>query len=356
MLLSDSSLFSIGRPFLVLLLAACLLSIPVIAQPTDPAKLQVGVDDGSTASRSGPKRVQLVTLLSEALVGQGGVGKRASLRIGTKKFHSKGMPTRGLTKETKIGQFHFVNEALGDEDMATAQELTEEWPVLGAMAYWKFVNDMVVYLALLGAVDYSTLEKWDTVVPGNPLQAAYDDQSFLITLVSYRTPVSTDKSIPRPTENVSLRIGYELLIPPNQELITGLNVDYIPFGYVAKTVMVNFNALHTHAEKHTEFLQDGIKEGSQWILDFRRTSAEWEKKRPSTVHKPGRSYFDEWLYVDGIMDGLWEQKAVDFPKSDWVKLRDERLRIFINYVNGMLRFSDARQHTQKRKHGQISQI
>ena len=119
-----------------------------------------------------------VTLLSEALVGQGGVGKRASLRIGTKKFHSKGMPTRGLTKETKIGQFHFVNEALGDEDMATAQELTEEWPVLGAMAYWKYVNDMVVYLALLGAVDYSTLEKWDTVVPGNPLQAAYDDQSF----------------------------------------------------------------------------------------------------------------------------------------------------------------------------------
>ncbi|KAJ3761153.1 hypothetical protein EV360DRAFT_80491 [Lentinula raphanica] len=336
MLLSVSSLFSIGRPFLVLLLAACLLSIPVIAQPTDPAK-QVGVDDGSTASRSGPKRVQLeVTLLSEALVGQGGVGKRASLRIGTKIFHSKGMPTRGLTKETKI-----------------ARELTEEWPALGAMAYWKFVNDMVVYLALLGAVDYSTLEKWDTVVPGKPLQAAYDDQLFLITLVSYRTPVSTDKSIPRPTENVSLRIGYELLIPPNQELITGLNVDYISFGYIAKTVTVNFNALHTHAEKHTEFLQD---EGSQWISDFRRTSAEWEKKRPSTVRKPGRSYFDEWLYVDGIMDGLWEQKAVDFPKSDWVKLRDERLRIFINYVNGMLRYSDARQQTQKRKHGQISQI
>ncbi|KAJ3824765.1 hypothetical protein F5880DRAFT_1505972 [Lentinula raphanica] len=359
LLRSISSLLS-SRAIPVLLLAMCLLSIAVVAGPTTDQ-----VNHYSPDFREGAKNFDLEAALV-SYTKQKKPTNTKFLRIGKTEYRwrytrtvpeGRGKPYWSQMEEKKLGHFHFVNEIQADHDIEAARAHASEWPTLGDMVYWKFVNDMIMYLILCDAIDLSesTLQNFFDAVPTSELHAAYNDQPFLITLVLYRTRQGPGSSTsPRPTGQASLRIGFDSWLKPPRDPkhpIDSLNVDYIPVGYINKTVKVDLDALRTHAEKHTEYLQDGSKEGSKWISGLKKTTAEWEENKPS--QRGGttrRNYLSEWLYVDGIMDGLWEQKALDFPKSDWTKLRNDRMDPFINRIDGKLKEST----TRKRKQQEIS--
>ncbi|KAJ3774398.1 hypothetical protein FB446DRAFT_844027 [Lentinula raphanica] len=352
---SVSSLVS-SRVFPVLLLAMCLLSMSVIAGTTTDQVAKDQVKHYLPDFRSGPKNFHLEVVLQK-YTSYLGDANSVSLRIGKDIYNSTKIGTRwkNKPKEIKLGHFHFVNEIQGNYDIEAARRSALQWPVLGDMVHWKFVNDMIMYLIFCDAADESTLENWRNAMPKSLLPllaAAYFDQKNLITLVLYRTQAPRTDRRARPTAQVSLRIGDKLLaLPERQKSIDNLNPEFIPFGRIKEGITVDFDALRIHAAKHTSFLDDGTQKGSKWLSDLKSKTTEWEENEPAKKGPKARQdHFREWYFIDGIMEGLWDQKAIEFPKSDWVDLRNKRMDIFINFIN-----RNVREQMKKRKHQEISQ-
>ncbi|KAJ3729530.1 hypothetical protein C8R42DRAFT_715818 [Lentinula raphanica] len=352
---SVSSLVS-SRVFPVLLLAMCLLSMTVIAGTTTDQVAKDQVKHYLPDFRSGPKNFHLEVVL-QRYTSYLGDANSVSLRIGEDIYNSTKMGTRwkNKPKEIKLGHFHFVNEIQGNYDIEAARRSALQWPVLGDMVHWKFVNDMIMYLIFCDAADESTLENWRNAMPKSLLPllaAAYFDQKNLITLVLYRTQAPRTDRRARPTAQVSLRIGDKLLaLPERQKSIDNLNPEFIAFGRIKEGITVDFDALRIHAAKHTSFLDDGTQKGSKWLSDLKSKTTEWEENEPAKKGPKARQdHFREWYFIDGIMEGLWDQKAIEFPKSDWVDLRNKRMDIFINFID-----RNVREQMKKRKHQEISQ-
>ncbi|KAJ3829139.1 hypothetical protein F5880DRAFT_567019 [Lentinula raphanica] len=176
---SVSSLVS-SRVFPVLLLAMCLLSMSVIAGTTTDQVAKDQVKHYLPDFRSGPKNFHLEVVLQK-YTSYLGDANSVSLRIGEDLYNSTKMGTRWKNKpeEIKLGYFHFVNEIQGNYDIEAARRSALQWPVLGDMVHWKFVNDMIMYLIFCDAADESTLENWRNAMPKSLLPllaAAYFDQ------------------------------------------------------------------------------------------------------------------------------------------------------------------------------------
>ncbi|KAJ3756716.1 hypothetical protein EV360DRAFT_71743 [Lentinula raphanica] len=244
----------------ILWLAMCLLSITVIARPIDQ------VNDASTAN----------------LPGQGGYGSEM--------------------KRKEIGHFHFKDEDEGEqlifaaERSAAETQASPEWST--QVENWKYLNDFIVYLCLYDAVDEKTLKKWQEEKPEPLLKAVANE----------RTDVLASRRI---TEQVSVRINGELFIPPERKTpITSWFATYHPIAKLRDDVKIDFVKLREDAEKHLVFLSDGSEAGAK-------------EKKKGKVAKEGAASgsaatFDpnEWMYADGLLDGLWKQDAIDsnFPK------------------------------------------
>ncbi|KAJ3719521.1 hypothetical protein C8R42DRAFT_674111 [Lentinula raphanica] len=359
MLHSTSSLFS-ARAIPILLLAMCMLSITVTARPVPPGQVRPSSTTGlpidaensqpGNGTRVLPKNsghFQLEVAL-ETYSYNGQSKENLSLRVGTasKYIYRKPMQFhfRWEKKDTRLGYFYFENEEQAAEALVRAQINATEmqaFPVPGDDGNWKFLEDVIVYLIdNYNAVTTYMVNNWVAIRPPSKITPI---PSNGLALILYRTKNT------RPNGKASMRLGHEWFISPKrtaEETIAFKNATFIPIGYIKEGVKVDFHALSEHAAKHTEFLGDEPGMKSEWI------SAEFKKKKKELEGCKGMygraDYFGEWLFQDGIVDGLLKQNAIDMSLgSKWIEERDHHLAHYLRLVYAAHCFNAA--ESAKRK-------
>ncbi|KAJ3775610.1 hypothetical protein FB446DRAFT_724391 [Lentinula raphanica] len=308
----------------ILWLAMCLLSITVIARPIDQ------VNDASTANLPGQGGYVVNVTLETYEFSAMNIEQAVSLGIETapgqfrsiRGFHMR-RPRGSEMKRKEIGHFHFKDEDEGEqlifaaERSAAETQASPEWST--QVEKWKYLNDFIVYLFLYDAVDEKTFKKWQEEKPEPLLKAVANERTDgWVSLIVYRQVLASR----RITEQVSVRINGELFIPPERKTpITSWFATYHPIAKLRDDVKIDFVKLREGAEKHLVFLSDGSEAGAK-------------EKKKGKVAKEGAASgsaatFDpnEWMYADGLLDGLWKQDAIDstFSKSRWVKERNQFL-------------------------------
>ncbi|KAJ3818234.1 hypothetical protein F5880DRAFT_1685309 [Lentinula raphanica] len=173
---------------------------------------------------------------------------------------------------------------------------------------WRFPNDQS-----LRGYNHS-----DSIRADGSDRGVASRHNFHVQFVTF-WPVLASRRI---TEQVSVRINGELFIPPERKTpITSGFATYHPIAKLRDDVKIDFVKLREDAEKHLVFLSDGSEAGAK-------------EKKKGKVAKEGAASgsaatFDpnEWMYADGLLDGLWKQDAIDstFSKSRWVKERNQFL-------------------------------
>ncbi|KAJ3757762.1 hypothetical protein EV360DRAFT_70855 [Lentinula raphanica] len=348
MLHSTSSLFS-ARAIPILLLAMCMLSIAVIARPVPPGQVRpssttgLPIDaensqpgNGTRVLPENPGKFQLeVALETYSLNGES--KESLSLRVGTASQYIYRKPMhfhfKWKKKDTRLGYFYFENEEQAAEALVRAQRNATEmqaFPVPGDDGNWKFLEDVIVYLIdNYNAVATYTVNNWVAIRPASKITPI---PSNGLAIILYRTDAQT----PRLNGKVSMRLGREWFISPKRtakETIAFKNATFVPIGYIKEGVKVDFDALSEHAAKHTEFLGDEPEMKSKWL------SAEFKKKKKELegfkgmYGKARADYFGEWLFEDGIVDGLLKQNAIDMSLVwEWIKERDHDMDQYLKIV------------------------
>ncbi|KAJ3772165.1 hypothetical protein FB446DRAFT_704063 [Lentinula raphanica] len=355
MLLSISSLLSARGACTILSLSVCLLSITVIARPVDQALL---VEHDLTAPPT--KTYHPNILLRQFIDTKKKSTDKVAFCIARKLVHGSFNPLRRYS-DIELGQLHFKDKVEGDQALYRAQRYaTEHHSHLesGDKPYWHYLNDVLMYLSreyrAVGEVTV-VLDKWLSSRPDLISVTAQtqckDCSDCLIStylfiseswigLIVYRDVTPNAQDHPRPNGKVSLRIGDALFISPKRKGESTAFEDplFVPIGSLDKDVKVDFTALGQYATKHTEFLDDKSSDGTKWLSDFKQK----EKEIKARVYDEGRSrkvagtkdYFGEWLYTDGIMDGLWIQNAITRSSlENWTKKRKQYLGYYVNHLH-----------------------
>ncbi|KAJ3771146.1 hypothetical protein FB446DRAFT_117410 [Lentinula raphanica] len=359
---SISPLFSARRTFPFLSLAMCLLGIPVISRPvyqdtrgtmalqaSNAESFQLGNGTTALPENSGKfclevalqqysvskeakqlfrKTETLVSLREEAR-------KSVNLRAGSRRINRNPMRISKYweKRETKFGHFYFEDEKQAQEAFVRAQRNATEsqiLPVPGDDGNWKFTNDVILYLIdNYNAVATNTANNWIKI---RPYLNVTVDQSNELAFIFYRS----DAKDPRPNGKLSVRIGYEWLISPKrtvEETIDFKNATFVPIGRIKEGVKIDFDALREHAAKHTELLGDKPGMKSKWLSEFKEKKREIEEFQGLSMTKARAGYFDEWVFEDGIVDGLLKQNAIDmFLGSKWIEERDHHLAHYLAIV------------------------
>ncbi|KAJ3971319.1 hypothetical protein EV361DRAFT_911936 [Lentinula raphanica] len=351
MLLSISSLTS-ARTFAILsILSVCLVSIAVIARPVDQA-----LEHDLTAP---PTKAYHPEVFLRRYIGRTTGKYKDSVSLCISRGRGPGNRTISLseprdrdlkTEDHKLGHLHFIDEVEGDQALDRAKKYAIEWqshPYSGEKQYWNYLNDVIMYLSYeYNAVEERLLDGWLSFRPDLISSAARSDW---IGLIVYRN-VTSDRDHPRPNGKLSLRIGDKWFISPERdrdsepESSTFKYPRFIPIGSLNNGSRVNFISLGQHATKHIELLDDGSSDGAKWLLDFKERKKDIEEYEGRST-KATQDYLDEWLYTDGVMDGLWEQEAITkFSLKQWIRIRNEHLGYYVKHL-----YYRCRIRTNKRK-------
>ncbi|KAJ3819134.1 hypothetical protein F5880DRAFT_1510399 [Lentinula raphanica] len=330
MLLSISSLTS-ARTFAILsILSVCLVSIAVIARPVDQA-LEHDLTAPPTKAYHPGEKLQLSIGQNYWEIQRQGHGP------GNRTISLSEPRDRDLkTEDHKLGHLHFIDEVEGDQALDRAKKYAIEWqshPYSGEKQYWNYLNDVIMYLSYeYNAVEERLLDGW-----------------LRIGLIVYRN-VTSDRDHPRPNGKLSLRIGDKWFISPERDRDSEPESSafkyprFIPIGSLNNGSRVNFISLGQHATKHIELLDDGSSDGAKWLLDFKERKKDIEEYEGRST-KATQDYLDEWLYTDGVMDGLWEQEAITkFSLKQWIRIRNEHLGYYVKHL-----YYRCRIRTNKRK-------
>ncbi|KAJ3721278.1 hypothetical protein C8R42DRAFT_721995 [Lentinula raphanica] len=331
MLPSIMSVFS-ARAFSILPLVMCLLGITVIARPID----QVG--PGSMALQTSVARNYNPEIFLKRWIDKRDQQFADSVLfcIGKTEIYRSRMPLMSKNWEEepkldKLGQLHFTTEEAGKQALVEAQTHASYWQSdlkLNKLANWKYLLDVLAFLhAGYDALDAQTFEEWNRHRPNCSL-LYLGLESNSIALILHRDRLTATDS--RPTSKVSLRIGDTWFISPERKAEDISILDdplFFALGSIKESYIhshLNFDALRESAAKHTKFLDDG----SEWLSVL-------EEKYKALEEKSGKAwedYFGEWLYTDGIVDYLLKKHAVNFSRSDWIKTRNRRIDIYVNYL------------------------
>ncbi|KAJ3829323.1 hypothetical protein F5880DRAFT_1523828 [Lentinula raphanica] len=351
MLLSMSSSVP-SRLSSILWLALCLHSITAVARPIQVNQVDDGPSTTALSNKLGgyevPVYLRRYTYHGKSL---GLVTLCVNFTASAKIIKRRDTRIEGVyvMTEEQIGFFRFEDEKQAKKSILEAERSateTQSSPDWAEWVDWKYLDDFVLYMSFCRAVDEETWGKWKEVRPESINVANTDGW---IALIVYRTAASHSIM----TEQVSVRVDGKLDIPPQRRKpITSRSAVYVTIVKLQDNVRIDYEALHKHAAEHATFIDDEPAEGVKWLSDFeeikKSMNVEGSASAPGRVLK--KLDFDEWLRADGLMDGLWEQRAIDphFRKSDWVKQRNE-------YVDSWVKIRDYQRkyaRSTKRKHSE----
>ncbi|KAJ3838065.1 hypothetical protein F5878DRAFT_189070 [Lentinula raphanica] len=313
------------RPFVIVSLAVCLLSLSTvaIARPLNyPEEPQAGSEiEGHVIVLS-----EVVTFSNdkhEDTVGTGAV----FLNIGPEHLHIMGptaLTAQSFVSRKIIGHVSYV-KGKGDAvfTQARTRALEFAYPLeLGSINYWRYLRNALGLLCSHSLFMDQTLETFNTEM-NKALSIVAGQEIILIEYVTLQQR--------HPSGELALSIGGTTIfltkpIDPEtrfsrQHTIGKIQEDAKP---------VDLEKLYHYAATHTQF-QD---ENTDLLKTWQMVEEEW-RKDADISHKPSTQDLTKWRFAEGIMNALSAEHSIgQSTLTTWQKTRTDCINVYLNYVEG----------------------